>query len=53
MTTTDPNEYSPGNEKLATVDKSVVVKVLGKLSGRDWHNAQVALRNFFDQILPK
>ena len=39
-------------EKLATVEKSVVVRALGRLSVRDWVAVQAQLTVVFRQIIP-
>ncbi len=38
-------------EKLATVEKSAVVRTLGRLAPGDWETARVALKQLFAEIL--
>lgn len=39
-------------EKLATVEKSAVVRALGRLSTQDWRAVEVGLAAVFREILP-
>jgi mRNA interferase MazF len=39
-------------EKLATIEKSVVIRQLGRLNAADRPNVEAALRQFWRQILP-
>ncbi|HPM84003.1 MAG TPA: type II toxin-antitoxin system PemK/MazF family toxin [Candidatus Anammoximicrobium sp.] len=39
-------------EKLATVEKSAIVRILGHLSGRDWSAVEANLAAVFREIVP-
>ncbi len=39
-------------EKLATVEKSAVIRVFGHLSVRDWNAVEVSLATVFREIVP-
>jgi mRNA-degrading endonuclease toxin of MazEF toxin-antitoxin module len=40
-------------EKLATVEKSTVVKSLGQLAADDWKKVKAVLKELFDNILAR
>ncbi|MBM3860296.1 MAG: type II toxin-antitoxin system PemK/MazF family toxin [Verrucomicrobia bacterium] len=39
-------------EKLATIEKTTIVRALGRVSAADWPNIEAALRCLWRQILP-
>jgi mRNA interferase MazF len=40
-------------DKLATIEQTTIVRQLGKMSPADWGSITIALREFFEKVLPQ
>ena len=40
-------------DKLATIEKTTIVRQLGKMTPPDWGSVTTALRGFFEKVLPQ